>query len=188
MKTLIFIALIALAVVVVLKFKKGGDAAKSRRNEAINDESDEESGVSIRDAVFFKKDLLSEIEQSLFHRLKEACPDKIVLAQVSMSALVGIKKSPSWKAQFNKISRKYVDFVLCRPDFSIDAVIELDDKTHEQYDRWKSDDVKNVAFKNAGIKLVRFKAKELPSVEQIKAAIDSVHLQNSSKGKAFIVE
>jgi len=186
-KTLFLLALIAFAVVVFLKFKKGAGTDKSSHSEKIDDESDEESAVNIRDAVFFKKDLLSEIEQSLFHRLKEACPEQIVLAQVSMSALVGIKKNPSWNAQFNKINRKYVDFVLCRPDFSINAVIELDDKTHEQYERWKSDDVKNVAFMNAGIKLIRFKAKELPSVEQIKAAIDSVH-QKSSKGKAFVVE
>lgn len=172
MKTLIVLAILGWVIVMFLKAaKKNG----SRKNSApANDEPETNDGANIRNARFFPKAVMTEIEQTLFHRLKTACPDQIVMGQVAMNALIGIRKSPDWKAHFNQISRKYVDFVLCNTDFSVFAVVELDDKSHEQYDRWKSDDVKNVAFKNAGIRLLRFKANDLPSVEQIKAAIATV--------------
>lgn len=188
MKTLIVLAILGWLIVMVLKAaKKKADSGAIRAKDTEGDATD--SASNIRDARFFSKSVLTEIEQTLFHRLKEACSEQTVMAQVAMSALVGIRKSPEWKAHFNQISRKYVDFVLCNPDFSVFAVVELDDKTHEQYDRWKSDDVKNVAFKSAGIRLIRFKAKDLPSVEQIKAVIGTVQEEISGqKGKAFFVD
>ena len=125
------------------------------------------------DIPYFGKTVLTEPEQVLYHRLVEALPDLIVLAQVPLSGLVGIRKNKRWQAQFNAISRKSVDYVVCRKDFSVVAVIELDDSTHEREDRQKSDEVKNTAFKKVGFEILRLKPGNLPATESIKTAFET---------------
>lgn len=124
---------------------------------------------------YYKKMPLTDDEQKLFIRLMEALPINVILAQVSMQALIGIKPNPNERTQRNKIDRKYVDFVICRPDFSVEAVIELDDSTHERPDRKKSDAVKDVAFSAVNCPLIRFHVRHMPSVEEIREAIHKVH-------------
>lgn len=124
---------------------------------------------------YFKKTPLTEVEQVLYYRLVEALPDLVVLAQVPLTAILGIRRqgNKGWQAQFNAISRKSVDYVVCRKDFSIVAVIELDDKTHEKPDRQKSDEVKDSAFKAVGIEVLRLKPGKLPEVTSIEAAFNT---------------
>lgn len=160
MKTLMFLALIAFAVVVFLKLKKSKGEGSGRGGE---------KGV----APYFGKAPLTEPEQVLFHRLKEAMPEQVILAQVAMPALLGIRKNPAWQSQFNEISRKYVDFVICNPDFTVRAVVELDDSTHQRGERIKADAVKDLAFQQISCPMVRFDVREMPSVEQIRLAVSS---------------
>lgn len=130
------------------------------------------------DIPYFTKTVLTEAEQVLYHRLVEALPDLIVMAQVPLSGLLGIRKNKRWQAQFNAISRKSVDFAVCRKDFSIVAVIELDDATHEREDRKKSDEVKSAAFKKVGIEVLRLKPGNLPATDSIKAAFETLQKQS----------
>ncbi|MCX7175514.1 MAG: DUF2726 domain-containing protein [Proteobacteria bacterium] len=117
---------------------------------------------------FFGKVPLTRTEQLLFHRLAQALPDCVVLAQVQISQLVGIEKGPHWQGWFNKISRKSADFVVCLKDFTVVCVIELDDRSHERDDRKRSDDDKDTALTGAGIKLLRWKAVDMPDVDTIR--------------------
>lgn len=122
---------------------------------------------------YFRKAPLSDPEQVFFHRLKDALPEKILLAQVSMSALLGIRKTGngSYQTQFNEISRKYVDFVVCNQDFSVVAVIELDDSSHQRGDRIKADVVKDVAFQTINCPLIRFDNRSMPTAAEIRQAV-----------------
>lgn len=119
-----------------------------------------------------KKTLLNGKEQVLFHRLTEAMPNCYVLAQVRLADIVGIKKTQNRQGWFNKVSRKSVDFVICSKSFSILACIELDGKTHEQESRQKADGDKDAALKAAGIPIIRIKASELASVDEIKSMLE----------------
>lgn len=125
---------------------------------------------------FKKKTLLNEKEQVLFHRLIEAIPDHYVMAQVRLADIVGVKKSDSWQAWFNKISRKSVDFVICNKSFVVLACIELDGNTHEQEDRQKADNSKDEALNAAGVPIVRIDANKLPPTNEIKAMLENVLL------------
>lgn len=124
------------------------------------------------DIPYFGKTVLTDVEQVLYHRLVEALPELIVLAQVPLSGILGIRRNRNkrWQAQFNAIARKSVDYVVCRKDFSVVAVIELDDSTHEREDRKKSDEVKNAAFKKVGIEVLRLTPGNLPASESIAIA------------------
>ena len=141
-----------------------------------NDDDESSDGRAQRHkngpAPYFKKQPLSEPEQVLFHRLREALPEMIVLAQVAMPAMVGIRKNENWKRQFNEISRKHVDFVICHPDLSLRAIIELDDSTHQRGERIRADAVKDAAFQIIGVPMVRFDVREMPSIETIRKTIE----------------
>lgn len=120
---------------------------------------------------FYAKKPLSQPEQVLYFRLIEALPDHIILAQVQLSRFLGVKKGHNYQSWSNRINRMSADFVLCNKDFSIVAVIELDDTTHQKPDRKTADAKKDKALGVAEVKIIRWQAKAIPNVSEIKAAL-----------------
>jgi Protein of unknown function (DUF2726) len=115
---------------------------------------------------------LSTVEQVLFHRLVQALPDHIVLAQVQMSQFLRVRKGRPVREWRNRISQKTVDFLVCKSDFTIvDARI----------DRELADATKNRALAAAGVPLVRWHVSALPDFDAIRAMIGTV-LQDRSGG------
>src|SRR6185437_13706650 len=68
---------------------------------------------------YYAKKPLSAPEQILYFRLGEALPQHIVLAQVGLSRLLGVKKGNKSHAWNNRINRMSADFVVCGKDSSI---------------------------------------------------------------------
>lgn len=157
----IFLLLIAVvAVIIVLLVLK----AKSQR------------GTGDEAWPFYAKKPLSQPEQVLYFRLVQALPQQIILAQVQLSRLLGVKKGNNYQAWYNRINRMSADFVVCNKDSSIAAVIELDDATHQRKDRQIADAKKDKALASAGVRMVRWQAKTIPDI----AAIQSVFLSNTA--------
>ena len=64
---------------------------------------------------------------------------------------------PQWQAQFNRISRKHVDFVILEKASSrIIGVIELDDSSHQRPDRQERDRFVDKALERAGIPILHY--------------------------------
>lgn len=120
---------------------------------------------------FYQRKPLSAPEQILYFRLVKALPDHIVLGQVQLSRLLGVKKGNNAQAWLNRINRMSADFVVCKKDSSIVAVIELDDATHNGEKRQQADAKKDKALAAAGIKIHRWQAKAIPNEAQIMAAL-----------------
>ncbi|MEJ2792885.1 DUF2726 domain-containing protein [Iodobacter sp. LRB] len=123
---------------------------------------------------FYAKNPLTTPEQVLYFRLLKAMPEHIVLAQVQLSSLLGIKKGNNYRAWLNRINRMSADFVVCNKDSSIVAVIELDDASHQRQDRQLADAKKDKALSSAGISVIRWQAKNLPDEAAIRAALRPV--------------
>lgn len=118
---------------------------------------------------FYAKKPLSHPEQVLYFLLIKALPDHIILAQVQLSRLLGVKKGSNYQAWSNRINRMSVDFVVCNKDSSIVAVIELDDATHERKDRQTADAKKDKALAAAAVRIVRWPVKAIPNIATIQA-------------------
>lgn len=114
--------------------------------------------------------LLSAPEEVLFHRLQTALPGRVVLTQVQVSRVIGVKAGVDFNAWHNRINRLSYDFVICAPDFSVLAAIELDDKTHRQPARIDADQRKDRASAAAGIRLIRWPVTPLPDEATIRQA------------------
>jgi Protein of unknown function (DUF2726) len=117
----------------------------------------------------YAKHPLTQVEQVLYHRLVRALPDHIVLAQVQVSRVLGVKKGHNFHEWNNRINRLSYDFVICTRDATVLAAIELDDRSHEAAARVATDDKKNKATAAAGVRLVRWQAKALPDEAAIRA-------------------
>ncbi|MBA1148226.1 DUF2726 domain-containing protein [Ectothiorhodospiraceae bacterium WFHF3C12] len=120
-------------------------------------------------AKLHAKPLLSRPEQVLFHRLREALPEYEVLAQVSFSQFIRAKgdtRKENWR-RFAMARQKVADFVICNPDFSVLAVVELDDRSH----RRGKDQKRDALLAEAGIPCHRWHVKRMPSGEQIRSVV-----------------
>ena len=120
---------------------------------------------------FYAKKPLSPPEQVLYFRLTQALPEHIILAQVQLSQLLGVKKGNNHQSWLNRINRMSADFVVCRKDSTIVAVIELDDATHQQANRQVADAKKDKALSAAEIKIIRWQVKAIPDIAAIQVAL-----------------
>ncbi len=120
---------------------------------------------------YTSKKPLTETEQIFFHRLKEALPECIVLAQVQLSSIIGINKFKA-KGEYykwlNPILQQSVDYLVCLPDFTIVAAVELDDKSHWGKKSNDRDGKKDKNLEAAGITLIRWHAESMPTIEKIR--------------------
>jgi len=153
MNSIFLLLIVVVAVIVILVVLK----AKSQ------------GGAGDEGWPFYAKKPLSQPEQVLYFRLIQALPEHIILAQVQLSRLLGVKKGNNYQAWFNRINRMSADFVVCNKDSSIVAVIELDDATHRREGRQVADAKKDKALASAGIRIVRWQAKSIPDIAAIQA-------------------
>ena len=120
---------------------------------------------------FYLKRLLTQPEQVLYHRLVKALPNHIVLAQVQVSRVLGVKKGSRFHEWNNRINRLSYDFVICDKAAAVIVAIELDDKSHESDSRRATDAKKSKATLDAGLNLVRWQVKSLPDEAMIQREI-----------------
>lgn len=132
--------------------------------------SKEKNSGTRRKHHYKKRIVMSEPEQVLYYRLKNALPEKTVFAQVGLSRIIEpLEKRDVWG--FRSIAQKSIDFVICNPDSSIVVAIELDDSTHALDSRRKADETKDAALRSAGIRIIRWNVKQMPDTERIRAAV-----------------
>lgn len=119
---------------------------------------------------FVAKKPLTQPEQILYHRLVQALPERIVLAQVQLSRVLGVKKGVNFAEWNNRINRMSLDFVVCAKDSTVIAAVELDDSSHEKTSRVRNDAKKERALSSAGISVLRWQARALPDEAAIRQA------------------
>ncbi|OLU30704.1 hypothetical protein BVH03_09440 [Pseudomonas sp. PA15(2017)] len=120
---------------------------------------------------FYAKRPLTKPEQILYHRLIRALPDHIVLCQVQVSRVLGVKRGFKFNEWNNRINRLSYDFVVCGKDAGVVATIELDDSTHQKAARQEADKRKDKATTDAGIKMIRWNVQSLPDEAAIRNAV-----------------
>lgn len=120
---------------------------------------------------FYAKKLMTSPEQVLYWRLVKALPAELVLAQVQLSRILGVKKGFRFHEWNNRVNRLSADFVICAPDSTVLAVIELDDATHLKPDRVEADARKDRALHAAGVRVIRWKVSAIPDESLIRLAI-----------------
>ena len=112
-----------------------------------------------------KKYLMTQTEHKFFDVLKEIIQDKyIIIPQVALSRIIETQNtqqrygSDSWYSNFNRINKKSVDFVIFDKEFFTPLlVIELDDYTHNYYNRKRRDEFLDKILKTANLNILHIK-------------------------------
>jgi hypothetical protein len=89
-------------------------------------------------------------------------PGHIILFQVPVSGVLGVKRGFDFERWSQRIRRLQYDFVVCAKDATVLAAIELDDTPGSDIARNSADWIKERASAAAGIRLLRWQAKALP--------------------------
>lgn len=120
------------------------------------------------------KPLLSRPEQVLYGRLVRAFPGHVILAQVALSQLLTVARAEAEggaQSIANRFRQLVADFVVCAPDFSAVAVIELDDRSHHRNAQRERDQRKDQFLQAAGIKVIRVVVSDIPSEAALKVLV-----------------
>jgi len=112
---------------------------------------------------------LTDRELILHRRLATMYPDYVIFTQVPLSQLMEILPATKERSPNpDRLNQVVADFVLCRRDFSIVAVIELADSANAPLNRRDVETLKTNAVESAGLRLVRIGAGPIPSQAQIR--------------------
>jgi hypothetical protein len=149
----------------------------------VNDEPSAEPVRAGTPLPYLRKDwLFSQAERSFFGVLEQAVGGMDgrlrIFAKVRLCDVLRIAKGTargggdSYRAHFNRINSKHVDFVICSHDEVQPLLaIELDDSSHERDDRQERDGFLDAACKAAGLPLLRVTCKASYNVNDIAAQV-----------------
>ena len=118
-----------------------------------------------------KRYLLTPTELKFYKVLKEVT-DKlnlVICPQVAMYEIINTTN----QSTFNRISRKSIDFVICRQNLEIVCCIELDDYSHNQTRRIERDNFVNEIFRDANQNLLRIQVSTLYNKQDLEIKLIS---------------
>lgn len=132
----------------------------------------------IGEGGYTQRTFLSQPEQKFFQALRNCIsPQAAILSKVRLADLIRAKDLSDFsKSQslFNKISRKHIDFAICRAsDLSILGLIEVDDFSHYRYDRKSRDEFVDKALAQAGIKIMHIKTQRQYASAELKMRLQA---------------
>jgi len=135
--------------------------------------------------------LLTGAERSFYGVLQQAtASDYRVFAKVRLADIVRPVKNLNrsrWQSDFNRITGKHVDFVLCDSELlSVIAVIELDDRTHERIERGIRDNLVDTALAGAGIPVLRVPARQAYSPMQIREQVQNLFVRMEKRQETAV--
>jgi len=119
--------------------------------------------------------VLTTAEAVFYGALRKAVGEHwAVLAKVRLSDVIHVPYgAPDRQAHRNRIDRKHLDFILCAPaDFAPLLAIELDDSSHERFDRRRRDAFIDSALEAAGLPLLRVPVRLVYDPAELRAQID----------------
>lgn len=156
MTTLVIIFIVLVALAALMKSNKGSKIKlKNEEAKAKKYEPEYEANTRKFGSARFKiknKTLLTQREQECFKRLTQSLhPDFLVFPQVAFSQIIDTEGGSKFDNEGLRrtMSQKVADFVVCKPDLTMIAIIELDDRSHigkEEKDKQRDSIVRQIGL------------------------------------------
>jgi hypothetical protein len=126
-----------------------------------------------------KQAIMTSNELVFFDKLCLNFPSFAIFPQVAMSGIVTpaySKKDKRFFELFPKFSQKRIDYVVCNPKekYYVVLIIELDDSTHDNEKKIKSDKDRDDIHRNAGYVTLRFRDSKDENFEEIRKTIKNI--------------
>ena len=169
-----FIIFIIIKVINYFKQRRTKEQLKNLKLQEYNKDKEKEENIKqeeLNKNYKINNNIFTETEKN-FYKILKLITDELNLNILSKVRLADIiyTKNKNYK-YFNKIKAKHIDFVLIDKEGNIKLLIELDDKTHNNYDRKQRDKFINEIFENEKTKLLRINAQYTYNLQEIKQKI-----------------
>ena len=124
-----------------------------------------------------RRRFISPIELGFYWKLVSALPECLVMCQVQLFRIIDVGPHSERRIWVNRIAQLSIDYVICLPDGTVVACIELDDPSHDRADRKRNDEKKSRSLRAAGVPLIRWDVRQMPTSEQIRQAFITPELE-----------
>ena len=131
----------------------------------------DEDFTRYNDVSYSPQPLMSRTELDFWSLLYKAVPGHHIFPQVATSALLNAASpnSDHFRVVLRAFSTTRIDFVICDNTLKVVALVELDDKSHD--DKREKDRRRDFITAQAGYKTVRFDCRQWPDVEEVRKKI-----------------
>lgn len=172
----IIIFLLIIAIIVILTKNKNQKNIQIATQPKQIQQEEKPIETPIEKIPYIRKNLMTKNEWSFYKQLKPVADELnlSVICKTRVADLVDIEKGLSkseWQTAFNRINKKHIDFILCKPENLYPVLlIELDDSTHDTDKGKQRDEFVEKVLDKAGYKLFRTRG-SANLKEQIEAII-----------------
>jgi len=101
--------------------------------------------------IYENKKFMSDVEKIFYNKISDLNDEYIVVPQVNLATIIHRKDT-----RFHNELFRNVDFAIFTKEFELLLLIELNDKTHDKYDRKDRDLKVKKICNDVGIKLITF--------------------------------
>jgi very-short-patch-repair endonuclease len=138
-----------------------------------------------RQAAYRRRPVMTPNETEFYGRIVRALPGLHVCPQVAMHAIIEptSTNSKTRLVDFRRVSQKVVDYAVFDAQWTVVALIELDDRTHVA----SRDAVRDSYTAAAGIQTLRYRSRAKPLEAQITADVQAIQLAAAAAPAAAIV-
>lgn len=157
MEFILLLVIIALVITLIENKKKA--KVITQPSEEVPTVQEEE--IKIEKLPYVKKNLMTKNEWAFYKQLKPIA-DKLnyaIICKTRVADLIDIQKGltkSEWQTAFNRINKKHIDFILCKPENLLPVLlIELDDNSHDTEKRKERDEFIEKVLNLTGYKLLR---------------------------------
>lgn len=133
---------------------------------------------------FYAKTPLASPHQVLYQRLVHTLPGHMVLSDVDVSGVLGVKRGFDFETWSRRIRGLHFDFVVYAPYVSVLTAIELKNKPGSAVQRTQAEEIKLRASAVAGVRLLHWHAMALPDPATIRAAFAEPQFAQSDSTSA----
>lgn len=136
-----------------------------------------------------RDDFLSKAEISFYHVLSRCVPDSVVFTKVRLADILFVPQMRENYGAQNRIQQKHIDFLVCSAGDLVPLFgVELDDQSHGRSKLQERDAFVEEVFKAAGLALLRIKASDTYSPEEIRGKVAGITLPAVSSSPVVSVE
>lgn len=127
--------------------------------------------------------VLTVPERKAYELLRRACPDHMVLAQVPLSRFVRVPTRHSYSDWMQRVGQLSADLLLCDGGSRVLAVVDIRAEEETARSRRRHDRLARV-LKAAGVRVHVWREGDLPSLAEIRAAINAQLAPQEQKSTA----
>ena len=129
---------------------------------------------------YYARKVLNPPELALYQRLRDALPERLILAQVPLSRVLGVRETTYADNWRHRIAGEHLDFVVCSPDATVLAAVALENSSSPRTPHAGTAPFTENALAAAGIALLRWDAAALPSEAELRRLVEQASARQAA--------